>query len=184
MLFNYSNMLETEEDRNKMAQIYEEYSGLVFSIAKDFLKNQQDAEDAMHDTFLKIAKNIKGVEEITSHKTKGFVIIIVENVCKDFLKRKKIIKMSSFEQMEYEVASKDDVESFVIENITSEVLHQVIDELEPIHQEIIILRYSNQLSYDEMAGILKITNSAARKRVQRARDILVKKLRENNHIMI
>lgn len=183
MLLIYLNTLETEEDKIKMAQIYEEYSDLVFSIAKDFLKNQQDAEDAMHDTFLKIVKNINGVDEIPSHKTKGFVVIIVENVCKDFLKRKKIIKMSSFEQIEYEVASEDDVESSVIENITSDVLHQAIDELEPIHQETIMLRYSNQLSYDEMAGILKITNSAARKRVQRARDSLAKKLSENNNIM-
>lgn len=182
MLLIYLNMLETGEDKAKMTQIYKRYEGLVYSIAYDYLKNQHDAEDAMHDAFLRIVKNINGIEEISGHKTKAFVVIVTESVCKDFLKKKKKIKMTSFEVMEYELVAEEDVENSVIENCTAEILRGKISELEPIHMQALILRYSKELSYDEMSGILGISNSAARKRVQRARDILTLKLNESNDI--
>ncbi|MCT4687114.1 RNA polymerase sigma factor [Vallitalea sp.] len=173
-------MLETDEDKVKIIQIYERYEGLVFYIAHDFLRNQQDAEDATHDAFLKIAKNIDCIEEVLSHKTKGFVVIVIENVCKDFLKKKKKVKLTSLEQMEYGLATDEDVETSVIESITAEILREKVDELEPIHQEALMLRYLKQLSYDEMSNILGLKNSAVRKRVQRSRDILAKKLNERD----
>ena len=180
MLLIYLNMLETDVDRAKMTQIYERYEGLVFYIAKDFLKNIQDAEDATHDAFLRIVKNISCVEDISSHKTKGFVVIVIENVCKNYLKKKKRAEVISFEQVEYEITTDEDVEKSVIENMTAENLRKRIDELEPIHQQALILRYSKQLSYDEMSKILGIKQSAVRKRVQRARDILAIKIEESN----
>lgn len=181
MLLIYLNMLETDEDRAKMTQIYERYEGLVFSIAKGFLKNTQDAEDATHDAFLRIVKNISCLEDISSHKTKGFVVIVIENVCKNYLKKKKA-EVISFEQVEYEIATDEDVETSVIENTTAENLRKKVDKLEPIHQQALMLRYSKQLSYDEMSKVLGIKQSAVRKRVQRARDILAIKIEESNDI--
>lgn len=182
MLLIYLNMLETDENRAKMTQIYERYEGLVFSIAKGFLKNTQDAEDATHDAFLRIVKNISCLEDISSHKTKGFIVIVIKNVCKNYLKKKKKIEVISFEQVEYEIATDEDVEISVIENMTAENLRKKVDELEPIHQQALMLRYSKQLSYDEMSKILGIKQSAVRKRVQRARDILAIKIEESNDI--
>lgn len=182
MLLIYLSMLDTDEDKAKLTQIYKRYEGLVYSIAYDYLKKQHDAEDAMHDAFLRIIKNIDGIEDVSSHKTKAFVVIVIESVCKDFLRKKKKIKMTSLELVEYELEAEDDVENSVIENCTVEILRGKISELEPIHMQALILRYSKQLSYDEMSGILGISNSAVRKRVQRARDVLTLKLGESSDI--
>ena len=182
MLLIYLTLADTDSDKEKMTIIYNRYEGLVYSIAYSFLNNQQDAEDAKHDAFLKIVKNINAIEDVQSHKTKAFIVIIIENVCKDILKKKNKINSTSYELIEYEFVSPNNVEEDVIRTSSIEQLYEKIKELELIHQHALILRYSKNLSYDEMSDILHISKVAARKRVQRARDILSLKLTNINYI--
>lgn len=62
----YLQMLESEEDRTKFAQIYEKYRGLMMHVAKKFLNNHFDAEDAVHQSFLAVIENIHKVSDVTS----------------------------------------------------------------------------------------------------------------------
>lgn len=55
----YLQMIETPEEKSKFEQIYLEYKGLMFHVAYEILHNEQDAEDAVHQAFVKIAENIK-----------------------------------------------------------------------------------------------------------------------------
>lgn len=55
----YLQMLETPEEKSKFEQLYLEYKGLMFHVAYEILHNEQDAEDAVHQAFVKIAENIK-----------------------------------------------------------------------------------------------------------------------------
>ena len=55
----YLQMIDTSEDRSKFEQIYIEYRDLMFYVANRILDSDQDAEDAVHEAFLKVAENIK-----------------------------------------------------------------------------------------------------------------------------
>ena len=57
----YMMMLETPEEKSLFEQIYLEYRGLMFHVAYEILHNEQDAEDAVHQAFVKIAENIKKI---------------------------------------------------------------------------------------------------------------------------
>ena len=173
----FLEMLEIKEDNVKITTLYQVYSALVFKIAKDYLKNEQDAEDALQDTFIKIIKNIDNIDEIRSYKTKRFIVVIVQNICKDLLKHNKIMRTLELEKMQYNIDLKDNVQNHVIHSMSLEIIYKVVNSLEPIYQEIFILRYYNQLSYDEISSILNITNATSRKRVQRAKIILEKKIK-------
>ena len=59
----YLQMIDTPEERSKFEQIYLEYKGLMFHVAYDILHNEQDAEDAVHQAFVKVAENIKKIGE-------------------------------------------------------------------------------------------------------------------------
>ena len=52
----YLQMLETPEEKSLFEQIYLEYCGLMFHVAYEILHNEQDAEDAVHQAFVKIAE--------------------------------------------------------------------------------------------------------------------------------
>lgn len=74
----YLQVIETEEDKSKFEDIYREYRGLMYYIAYRRLHHEQDAEDAVHHAFMKIAENITAIDPV-SPKTKQFVVTIVDN---------------------------------------------------------------------------------------------------------
>ena len=59
----YLQMIDTPEERSKFEQIYLEYKGLMFHVAYEILHNEQDAEDAVHHAFVKIAENIRAIPQ-------------------------------------------------------------------------------------------------------------------------
>lgn len=65
----YLQMLETPEEKSKFEQLYLEYKGLMFHVAYEILHNEQDAEDAVHQAFVKIAENIKKIDDPTRIKS-------------------------------------------------------------------------------------------------------------------
>ena len=72
----------------------------MYYIAYQILNNSQDAEDAVHDAFVKIAENISKIEEPIGAKTKAFVATIVENTSIDlYRKKKRRIEAETLEDM-------------------------------------------------------------------------------------
>ena len=57
----YLQMLETPEEKSLFEQIYLEYRGLMYHVAYEILHNDQDAEDAVHQAFVKTVENIKKI---------------------------------------------------------------------------------------------------------------------------
>ena len=58
----YLQMIETPEDKSKFTVLYEEYRDYMYRVALAILHNPEDAEDAVHYAFVKIAENIKNVD--------------------------------------------------------------------------------------------------------------------------
>ena len=50
----YLQMIESDEDKSKFEQLYIMYKGLMFHVAMKILKNEFDAEDAVHQAFLSL----------------------------------------------------------------------------------------------------------------------------------
>ena len=77
--------IEAEEDKSKFEDIYGEYRGLMYYVAYKRLHHEQDAEDAVHYAFMKIAENIKIIDPV-SPKTKQLFVTIVDNRVTDMLR--------------------------------------------------------------------------------------------------
>ena len=59
MLVYYLQMLDTPEEKVQFEQIYLKYRGLMYHVADSILHNRQDAEDAVHNAFLRLIKHFK-----------------------------------------------------------------------------------------------------------------------------
>lgn len=73
----YLQVIETEEDKSKFEDIYLEYRGLMYYVAYKRLHHEQDAEDAVHHAFMKIAENITAIDPV-SPKTKQLEMLYRE----------------------------------------------------------------------------------------------------------
>ena len=64
----------------------------------------------------------------------------------------------------------------IINNESFERLNEIIKELKPIYQEVILLRYSQDLSIEEISKLQKVNTKAVQKRIERAKKQLLKLL--------
>lgn len=87
-MFLFFQIIETEEDQSKFIQLYETYRGLLYYIARQSLQSREDAEDLVHQVFVKIAENIKIIAP-PCPKTKGLVVLIIKRLLYNAWKAQK-----------------------------------------------------------------------------------------------
>ena len=161
----YLQMIESNEDKSKFEQIYHQYYRLMFYVARKFLRREQDAEDAVHHAFVKIAENITKISEPVCPKTKAYVVVIVENTCVDMLRK---------QQRREHVPLTDEAVGFSVAYNGDDTLVKSILQLPPKQRQVILLKYHHGYSLAEIAGMLNMTLAAIIKTDQRAK----KKLQE------
>ena len=59
----YLASIGTESEKSKFVQLYEADQGLMFHTAFRLLRQPEDAEDAVHEAFLYLAKNISKISD-------------------------------------------------------------------------------------------------------------------------
>ena len=79
MLALYMSFIDSEDDREKFEIIYNEYRKRMVSTAYSILHNHEDAEDAVHEALIRIAKNMKAIDDPKSKKTLAYVITATKN---------------------------------------------------------------------------------------------------------
>ena len=169
----YLQILETPEEKSKFEQLYLEYKGLMFHVANEILHNEQDAEDAVHQAFVKIAENIKKIDDPICPKTHSYVVTIVEN---------KAIDQYRKQQKRQTVELIDDIQGTNVHYEGNNDLTKCILKLPARYREMILLRYHHGYSVREIAGMMGISLPAAIKLDQRAKNKL-KKLCEEAEIL-
>lgn len=160
----YLQMIDTPEDRSKFEQIYIEYRDLMFYIANRILNNQQDAEDVVHEAFLKVAEHIEKIGDPKCPKTKSFVVIVVENKAIDLYR-----KRSRHPTVEWDEALQGESVTCECEN----VLAECIMKLPARYREVISLHYHHGYSRKEIAKILGLSYGATSQLELRAKKRLM-----------
>ncbi|MHB8963627.1 MAG: RNA polymerase sigma factor [Saccharofermentanales bacterium] len=169
MLIYYLSLIETEDDKDKFERLYNQYKRLMFYRARQILNDDFLAEDAVHDAFIKIIDYLDKIDENSCHRTKGFMVIVVESTSKNlYNKRKKDaeVLVGDFDTQESESR---DLADEVLDQLSLEVLIAKIDLLPAIYKEALLLRYVHELSDKEIAKLLSLRPDAVRKRLERAR---------------
>ncbi len=173
MITLYLMEIEEKEDKFKFEKIYYKYRKLMKYIAFDILKDEQLAEDAVQESFIRLTRHLNRIEEVDSYKTKAFIILIIKSAA---------IDLSRKEKKQYLEVLHENLENFstsvtVEDNIETNEIAAKINELPIIYRDILQLKVYHNLSDKEIADVLKISNSAVRKRLERARKTFEKILK-------
>lgn len=151
---------------------YKLYSQDLFNVAYGYTRNIQDAEDIVQNVFIKLLQYEK--EFNTLNDEKYWLIRVTINESINFVKsayKKKVF-------FDEETVNKSP--SITNESNELEILKYYVDTLPDKYKEVIILYYFENLKTQEISIILKIKEDAVRKRLERAREILKKKMEANN----
>ena len=162
------------EDEKKALQIHEEYRDLMIYTAKRVLKNQAMAEDAASESFLKIYSRLDKIEDVYCEKTRALIIVIVKNTAINIYNRMKR------ESGNLEMNDIVDESAYIPgEEISAESegnIVSLIKSLPDILRDVAFLSIVYELSNKDIAEITSLSYDVVRKRLSRARNILMKKL--------
>lgn len=161
-------------DDNRKARLkrwIDDYGKYVLGTSLRILKNKQDAEDVFQNTF------IKAYVKVTPFKSekhiKPWLIRVASNECISILRSgwKKKVDLMDIPYETYEICP--------TECEKSEIIHS-INKLPKIYRRAIYLSCFAGYSSDEIASIEKVSPSAVRSRLERARAKLKYELERNN----
>ena len=169
-LIFYLSLIEQDDDKEKFEQLYQNYLKLALYRAREFLPDEQLAEDAVSIAFLKIAQNIHKIDKAISPQTKALIMRVVERSAINLYKtenRHRSRKTILEEAAEIEV-----------ESVQDHYLADLILELPEQYRSVILLKYAENYKSKEIAELLGYTVSKVDQLASRGRKLLEKKLAE------
>lgn len=167
MLAVYLSMIETNEDKSKFEQLYRQYAQDMYSVAYSILRNKEDAEDAVHQSFIKIAENFTKISSLPCQKIRSFIVIISGNTAKN-------IYNSNKRRAEHTVTLIDEIidDERAFDKDDYFELTSAIKRLPQKYKDVIYLYYLEEFSVKEIEKLLDITPDNVYQRLLRAKKML------------
>jgi RNA polymerase sigma-70 factor (ECF subfamily) len=153
-------------------QWVKEYQDQAWTVARYILKDEQEAEDATQEAFVKLWNNR---DNIDPQRVKPWLMKVTRNGCLDRLRRRK-------ESVEFD-------ESYMASDASGPLqgasafeagvwLKRAIGGLKEPYRSLVVLRDVNQHSYEEVAGMLELSLAQVKTYLHRARKQLREQLAE------
>ena len=137
--------------------LYEQLGRQIYALALTILNNRADAEDAMQDTFLKVARHAASFDE--KGNARAWVMAIARNAALDIQTQR--LRSVPVEESPAIVAEEGD--------FTAECeLKDLLSSLPDLERQIVLLKAAEGFRYAEIGETLGLTAEAVRKKYKRA----------------
>jgi len=160
-------------DRRAQLKLYKQYCEGMFCVAMRFLKNPDDAEDVLQESFIKAFQKI---DQYKGEVTFGaWLKRIVVNRSIDFLKSKKQ-QMVTLEEGYMQIGMDDGWE--VADEVTIQMVNASITKLPETYKYVVQLFLVEGYDHSEISEILGISETACRTRLLRGKGVLKEMLKK------
>jgi RNA polymerase sigma-70 factor (ECF subfamily) len=154
----------------------------IYSFAYKNVGSPADAEDITQQVFVKVWKNIKKFDQ--NKNFKPWLFQIAKNTSIDFLRKKKTIPFSRFENEKGQNVLLDNIESPRINLLdvlnNKRVLALAMQTLSPKEQKTITLRHNYGLSFKEIATAFEESINTVKSRYRRTISSLKQTIQDTN----
>ena len=175
MLALYLSMIDEPSDKEKFSEIYKAYKNRMLNEAMSILHDHALAEEAVQESFLKIAKNISDFSD-GNGKNAALILVIVRNVSLDIIKSEHL---NEKEQLNDDIPdiSVDILSKVMLKDRYNDLISAVKD-LDNIYSDVLLLKIVYGYSNDEISSLLNIPKRTVETRSYRGKKILQKNLEE------
>lgn len=159
-------------DAKSLEILIQRYLRSIYNFVYRYARDPSGADDIAQDVFIKVWKNIKKFDSKKNFRT--WIFRIARNTAMDYLKKKKCIPMSEFENAEGN--------NFISETISDEAplpselfdqadiahkLNEAIDRLPINYQVVLLLYYREQFKFQEIAELMEESINTVKSRYRR-----------------
>lgn len=168
------DMIDDPDDRELFRMIYDHYSQLLFYQANLMLDDEQKSEDALTETFTRLAKHFQKTDKKVCQRMKHFLVIINRNVVIDMLRKdSKEIPVPPDSQI-FESVYTDGDEGLL--NARLEEAAETIERMPDKYRDVLYMKFAGNVPEKDIAILLGISEDAVYKRLERGRAILTEEL--------
>ena len=162
-------------DREAFRLLFDAYKDRVFSISLHFLHGDQaSAEDVTQEVFLRVFTRIGQFRREADFST--WLYRLVVNACIDEQRRRRPVVSLDEAGAMYDGMTKDQTGEPYEKAEIAEAVKAAVADLAPELRMTVLLKYFDQLSYDEMAKALGCSKGTIGSRLNRSHKFLARKL--------
>ncbi len=153
-------------------QFIVEYQNALFVFILRMVRDEDDAKDICQDTFFKAYKKIKSFKE--ESKFSSWLFKIGYRKALDFMaKRKRLHSVLRKTETKSELSGSE--KEFEIKDADSRI-GKIIDDLHPNYRTSLHLFYKEEMTYSEIASVMKIPINTVKSHIFRGKEIIRDKL--------
>lgn len=138
----------------------------AYNLARWLLRSDQDAQDVVHDSFLRAHRYFKSFD---GSDGKAWLLGIVRNACFTWMRTKRAEPLPHEDAIEFCSPISNSPERMVLLSEDLDALHGCIDALPAEYKTVVILRELEELSYKEIAAAAGLALGTVMSRLNRAR---------------
>jgi RNA polymerase sigma factor (sigma-70 family) len=165
-----------EGDQDAFSALVERYSGPLFNFICRFLNDTDTASDVLQHVFMQCYLSLPTLR--TGEPLKPWLFRVARNRCLDELRRKRGIPFSEFQTssdadelspLEIIPDTNPLPEDVAEQRDLQEILQRAISTLPPKFRDVVLLRYTAQMSFAEIAETLHMPEATAKTYFQRSK---------------
>lgn len=166
----YLQMIPEEKGQTKFIKLYRRYRSYMFTVARRVLGEDSDAEDAVHQAFLAVIRNLHRIRDLDSPETRSYLAVITERKAIDIIRaRRRYVSLKDMDRLPgMEIPMPED----------SGGLAQAMARLSGSYREVLLLRYEQGYTPREIAKLLGMKPGSVEKTLWRAKQALRRELEE------
>lgn len=162
--------------KNDIERIMELYGNSIYRMSYYILQNTQDAQDVLQETLIKYMQKSPQFQS-ESHE-KSWLLRVANNLCKDMLRFRKRNQFLNLDELTDNISTLQSIPSGPSEPDNTSHLISLIFALPDKYKRTIYLHYYEGYTAKEIAVILKTSEGAVKKRLERGRNQLRRILEE------
>ncbi|MBU3964581.1 sigma-70 family RNA polymerase sigma factor [Patescibacteria group bacterium] len=159
-----------DKKQKKFSKIYDSYVGSIYRFISIKVNSQEIAEDLTSEVFLKTWKSFQQQNKIKNPR--AYLYTTARHIVIDFYRTNKEDRTISIEDVREIEDIAIPIEAQESHDATMEIVKQGLNALKEDYQNVVIWRYVDGLSINEIAKILGKSNGATRVLIHRAMEQL------------
>lgn len=159
-------------DPHAFSELVKRYTQAIYNVTYRYTGDAQEAENITQETFLRAWNALPRVA--LDKPLKPYLVKIAVNLCHDWAAQKKIANEMPFDarrEIDFPDEGADPLRSVSEQELYAQVRTK-LELLPPLYRTVITLRYTEEMSYDEMAAALDLPINTIRTHLFRAKSRL------------
>lgn len=165
-------------DKEQFAPLVQRYEKKLFRYGKKFLSSRENIQDMVQDVFIKTYQSINSFD--TTQRFSPWIYRIAHNTFVNALKKniRDPLHIFDFDTLVSHPVYEDTTKLEKDQKEMRIMIEKGLDKLSAGYKEIIILYYLEELSYQEIADVLRVPIGTVGVRLKRAKEALKKVYKE------